>query len=161
MIIELVMNKQQVIPFINYKPVEVVLCICPKALGSSRPPSDAIWWQYWLTMAQIMACCLTAPSHSPNQFQLEIIGIHSSAISQKICKICWQKSSSDIKFLNMFVHQPGDNKFINTLLSCLQVIRQTTNISHTKSQNLNVSHRIVQFSLSNPLKPGVKSRMNM
>ena len=36
-----------------------------------------------------------------------------------------------------------------------------SNISHTKSQHLNYSHLVLQLSLSNPLKPGVKSRMKM
>ena len=35
--------------------------------NSSRP-SDAIWWQRsGSTLAQVMACCLTAPSHYLNQ----------------------------------------------------------------------------------------------
>ena len=38
---------------------------------------------------------------------------------------------------------------------------QTYNISYTKSQNLNVSRPVLQLSLPNPLKPGVKSRMKM
>ena len=33
---------------------------------------------------------------------------------------------------------------------------QTSNISHTKSQKLNVSCLVLQLSLPNPLKPGVK-----
>ena len=35
--------------------------------------------------------------------------------------------------------------------------RQTNDIRHTKSQNLNVSHLVLQLSLPNPWKPGVKS----
>ena len=38
---------------------------------------------------------------------------------------------------------------------------QTSNIRHTKSPNLNVSCLILQMSLPNPLKAGVKSRMKM
>ena len=38
---------------------------------------------------------------------------------------------------------------------------QACNINHTKSQNLLVSRLILQLSLPNPLKPGVKSRMKM
>ena len=34
---------------------------------SSLWPSDAIWWQSGSTLAQVMACCLTAPSHYLNQ----------------------------------------------------------------------------------------------
>ena len=33
---------------------------------------------------------------------------------------------------------------------------QTSDISNTKSQQLNVSHLVLRLSLSNPLKPGVK-----
>ena len=38
---------------------------------------------------------------------------------------------------------------------------QTSNISRTKTQNLNVSHLVLQLSLSIPLKPCVKSGMEM
>ena len=39
--------------------------------------------------------------------------------------------------------------------------RQNSNIRHTKSQNLDVSHPVLQLSLPIPLKQGVKSRMKM
>ena len=39
--------------------------------------------------------------------------------------------------------------------------RKTSSISRTKSQNLYVSNLVMQLSLLNPLKPGVKSRMKM
>ena len=39
--------------------------------------------------------------------------------------------------------------------------RKTSCINRTKSQNLNVSYLVLQLSLLNPLKPGVKSRMKM
>ena len=39
--------------------------------------------------------------------------------------------------------------------------RQTSNLSGNKFQNWNFSHLILQLSLPNPLKPGVKSRMKM
>ena len=38
---------------------------------------------------------------------------------------------------------------------------ETSNISHIKFQKINVSRLILQLSLPNPLKPGVKSRMKM
>ena len=38
---------------------------------------------------------------------------------------------------------------------------KVSNISRTKSQNLNDSHLVLKSSLPNPLKPGVKSRMKM
>ena len=39
--------------------------------------------------------------------------------------------------------------------------RKTSSINRTKFQNLNVSNLVLQLSLLNPLKPGVKLRMNM
>ena len=39
--------------------------------------------------------------------------------------------------------------------------RQTSNISRTKTQNLIVPCLVLQLSLSNPMKPGLKSRMKM
>ena len=39
--------------------------------------------------------------------------------------------------------------------------RKTSSISRTKSHNLNVSNLVLQLSLFNSLKPGVKSRMKM
>ena len=39
--------------------------------------------------------------------------------------------------------------------------RQFSNISCTQSQNVNVSHLVLQLSLPNPLKPCVKLRMKM
>ena len=39
--------------------------------------------------------------------------------------------------------------------------RKTSNIRGTESPNLNVSRLVLQLSLPNPMKPGVKSRMKM
>ena len=38
---------------------------------------------------------------------------------------------------------------------------KASSISHTQSQNLNVSRLVLPLSLSNPLKLGVKSRVKM
>ena len=43
----------------------------------------------------------------------------------------------------------------------LKAYRKISSISRTKSQNLNVSCLLLQWSLPNPLKPGVKLRMKM
>ena len=48
---------------------------------NSFRPSDATWQQWsWTTLARVMACCLTAPSHYLNQCWLIIRGVpwHSS-----------------------------------------------------------------------------------
>ena len=46
-------------------------------------------------------------------------------------------------------------------LPCRITYRKISYISLTKSQNLNDSHLVLQSSLPNPLKPGVKLRMKM
>ena len=48
-----------------------------------------------------------------------------------------------------------------TRRKCQGTYCQTSNKSHTKSQNLNVPRRVLQLSLRNLLKPGVKSKMKM
>ena len=51
----------------------------------SLVPSDAIWrWRFWSTLAQVMACCLTPPSHYLNQCWLII------------SKAPWHSSEEDI-----------------------------------------------------------------
>ena len=67
-------------------------------------PSDAMWRQRsWTTLAQVMACCLMAPSHYLNQCWLMISEMlwHSpdSNISQKIHKIFIVEMS--LKFTNL------------------------------------------------------------
>ena len=51
-------------------------------------PSDAVWWQRsGPTLAQVMACCLTALSHYPHQSSARSCGIHLRATSQEMLKI--------------------------------------------------------------------------
>ena len=64
-----------------------------------------------------------------------------------------------------------DRDFIAMQVSCdsiwfvwiflRQIYRKISNIRRTKSPNLNVSRLVLQLSLPNPMKPGVKSRMKM
>ena len=56
--------------FHNLYPPNFISIKEPKALKliNSLGPSDAIWrWGSWSTQVQVMACCLTAPSHYLNQ----------------------------------------------------------------------------------------------
>ena len=61
------------------------------------------------------------------------------------------------------ITKAADNMATRARASAAMVMcyRQTSNTSFTKSQNLNVSHLVLQLSLGNVLKPGVKSRMKM
>ena len=51
--------------------------------------------------------------------------------------------------------------FVLILHKFSQKYHKISNIWRTKSQNLNHSCLVMKLSLSNPLKPGVKSRMKM
>ena len=65
----------------------------------------------------------------------------------------------------------GECKFMHTVeaywqrgddqLQLHKDYRQISNITRTKSQTLNVSCLVLHLSFSNPLKPGIKSRMEM
>ena len=67
-----------VIPnFYNFNPTSrqggVTCLISPQVHIDSLRPSDAIWrWRSCSTLVQVMACCLTAPSHFLNQWWLII-----------------------------------------------------------------------------------------
>ena len=81
--------------------------------------SDAIWRQrYWSTMAQIMSCCLSAPSHYLNQWWLEITCIHSSAISPEMRYIWPLHMLANINISNQifkdcYMHLSGDNELMS------------------------------------------------
>ena len=58
-------------------------------------------------------------------------------------------------------HTCGKRDIQTGLNSWNETYCQTFNIRRTYSQNLNVSHLVLQMSLPDLLKPGVKSRMKM
>ena len=65
-----------------------------------------------------------------------------------------------------FTLSPGDALYKVSRLRLykireLKYYRKISNIRRTKSQNLNDSRLVLQLSVPNPLKPGVKSRMKM
>ena len=83
---------------------------------NSLGPSGAIWrHRSGPTLAQVMACCLTAPSHYPNQYLLIIIGFqwHSSgsSITRNASAIShW--ISLKISYRNFHSNLPGTNELI-------------------------------------------------
>ena len=65
------------------------------------------------SLTQVMACCLTAPSHYPNQCWLIISNVlrHlSDALSYKDLKISINKTRLKIEFLKAHPNLPGANK---------------------------------------------------
>ena len=76
--------------------------------------SDAIWWQRSeLTLAQVMACCQTAPSHYLNQYQLIVNMALVSFIRQQFQTKCsrWQYLRGIWNHILTFLsHLPGANE---------------------------------------------------
>ena len=66
--------------------------------------------------------------------------------------------SQNIKILEDFPLQCQKEM---TTTSYVLTYRKISNIRRTKYQNLNGSRLMLQLPLTNPLKPGVKSRMKM
>ena len=76
-------------------------------------PSDGTWRQrFGSTLVQVMACCLTAPSHYLDQCWLIIssCGFHLRAISHDMLKITIFEISLKITDLRLQTHLPGTNE---------------------------------------------------
>ena len=85
-------------------------------------PSDAIWLhRSGSTLAQVKACCLTAPSHYLNQCNdlasVKSSGIHLRAVSWEIPHPPFTKISLKITYLKLNWNLPGVNELIS--LSCI------------------------------------------
>ena len=110
-----------------------------------------------------MACCLTAPSHYLNHCWL-IIGrssdIHLRALSQEIpqpsIKITLKNKHPKYHF--QVCHAPRIQGYVKLHYP---IINQSYVCQYKAHQNPNVSHLLLQLSLPNPLKPGVKSRVKI
>ena len=68
-------------------------------------------------------------------------------------------STSTVCVINMCHQQAG--KANGKWNVKLYIFCKISNVRGTKSQNLDNSHLVLQLSLPNPLKPGVKSRMKV
>ena len=73
-------------------------------------PNDAIWqYKSVSTLAQVMACCLTAPSHYLCQCWLlisDLCGIHLRAISQRVAKLLCCIMCLKIILLTLLLYLP-------------------------------------------------------
>ena len=73
------------------------------------------WWDTDLTLTQVMACCMTAPSHYLNQCWLLIkegLWHWSDCLSQWVPKLLFCIKSLKILLLKILLHHPGANKLI-------------------------------------------------
>ena len=83
---------------------------------NSLMPSDAIWrHRSGSTLAQLMACCLMAPSHYLTNVDLSLVrssGIHLRAISSEIPQPSLTKINLKIIYLKLNWNLPGLNELI-------------------------------------------------
>ena len=116
--------------FARYLPLvrlEEITATSPRGqwINSFRP-IDAIWW-HWSgsTLAQVMACCLSAPSHYLTNVDLSSVrlsGIHLRAISQEIPQPPFTKVSLKITYLKLNWNLPGANELTHWPLGDLNGI---------------------------------------
>ena len=114
--------------------VYIKTCILYKDMAhfNSLCPNDAIWRQRsGSALAQVMACCLTAPSHYLNQCWLIIKGVlwHSpesnfTGNAQDIN--AWNEF--EITILKLFPHFPGANELNQGSNECLFKLVNNTKV---------------------------------
>ena len=96
------------------------------AAVNSLRPSDAIWWLIsGSILAQVMAWCLTAPSHYLNQCSLTILrspGIHSRVMFTWILKISTPKLYLEIYTFEITATSPRER--VNSLWPSDVICRQ-------------------------------------
>ena len=87
-----------------------ILSVQVTYLVNSLWPGDAIWWHRSAsTLVQVMACCLTAPSHHLNQWQPIIIGVLWHHLRQ-VLKITIPQLNLKNTLVKSFPHFPGANE---------------------------------------------------
>ena len=111
-------------------------------LNSILWPCDAIWWHIsGITLAQVMACCLTAPSDCLNQCWLISVGsygIHLRPISQVVLKISVSnKSLINDKYPNEITATSARGQWVkNLLIISMMVIDMATQGANKVMQSL-------------------------
>ena len=111
---------------------------CVNSLWSS----DVIWWhKYGSTLSvQVMACCLTAPSHFPNQCWLICnIQWYSLVISQHLLKIGAVRNQAPIIWvkLDIFFRARLSNVIWTTISQIASVVTSSQQpLDHCKVPNL-------------------------
>ena len=89
----------------------------------------------------------------------------SSVSSFSVRDLClpvalWRRGSRST-LIKILAYRLCGAKPITELSPCLPIYRQFSNIRRTQFHNINVSRLVLQLSLPNPLKPGVKLRMKL
>ena len=110
-------------------------------------------------------CQWSSPEEYGQIHHIDLQWIHGITTTkkkqQKHLHILWGQTVYVTGITNEFSSQDNRDLSMSMSLEDGSTYRPISSIRCTKSHNLNVSHFVVQLSLSNPLKPGVKSRMKM
>ena len=84
--------------------IEYTWCMGNPGIFNSLWPNDTIWWQgSGSTLAQVMACCLTAPRHYLNQCWFTISKVHWHSFEYNLQEILLQPSVAKISWKFTFV----------------------------------------------------------
>ena len=110
--------------------------LCPGINGliNSLWPNDATWQQssVELTLAQVMACCLTAPSHYLNQCWLiisEVVWHSPGVIPHEMLEISIHDMSLKINHFRSQPHLPGTNELMAISLADPLVLETQVQVS--------------------------------
>ena len=111
-------------------------------------PSDTMWQQRsGSTLAQVMACCLTAPSHYLNQSWQTIIKVlcHSPDVNSTFLILSTTSINSDINFFL--------RKCTWICCSGLNVLTKTSGLSTSAWGSIDMSAQCTIIGLKNGLSP--------
>ena len=105
-------------------------------------PCDVIWWHESVsTLAQVMAWCLTAPSHYLKQCWLVICAVWQNSHESNftgVPKLLFYISSLRMTFLKLLPHLPGLNEWIKT--QCYGIIQGSLLALHNYNEYLKLDH---------------------
>ena len=127
-----------------------------------------IWFEHGCHQYSTRADFRFAPSQWETSLQSNTVshwlGANlESALNVIKCHVSYSRPQGRTQMVGIVLRKLHISSSKSETLSCGSVCycRQTSNIRRTKLRNLNVSRLVLQLSLSNPLKPGFKSRMKM
>ena len=127
------------------------------------------WWRHHMeTFSALLALCA---GNSPDAGDLRRHGVHdiTATMSSGLFRSTWFIYPCTSSLLhwhrgNLMFDCPSAREITRKDMGNIRysnIYRQFSNISRIQSQNINVSRPVLQLSLSNPFKPGVKLRMKM
>ena len=100
--------------------------VCDSFVTSDSWPSDAIWWhRSRLSLAQVMACCLTAPSHYLDQCWLIINEAHWHLAEGNFTEIVPDISVTTkcliVAYLKMLLYLPEVSELMHCCLRTMAI----------------------------------------